>query len=84
MDKYGIDKVRGGVCHCPILSECKKFGCKYDEVYSREDAEQFEIGKRLRFVLDNEWVQQIILTISSVNLGKDLYKNNRYSFVVLL
>ena len=63
MDKYGIDKVRGGICHCPVLSECEKFGCK---VHSSEDTEQFEIGKRIRFVLENDWVQQILFTLSRV------------------
>ena len=47
MDRYGVDKVRGGVCHCPVLTECRKFGCKYDEDFS---SEQFEIEKRIRFV----------------------------------
>ena len=54
MDKYGINNVRGGNCHCPILKECKKYGCKYSETI-------YELDK-IMSLLEEDWVREIIET----------------------
>ena len=42
INKYGIDKVRGGVCHCPKLENCRKFGCVKSENKSENVATNVE------------------------------------------
>ena len=60
MNKYGVTNVRGGDCHCPILKECKKFGCNYSDEISELD--------KIIGLLNKDWVREIIsLTQSFFN-----------------
>lgn len=52
MNKYGVTNVRGGDCHCPILKECKKFGCNYSDEISELD--------KIIGLLNKDWVREII------------------------
>ena len=52
MNKYGVTNVRGGDCHCPILKECKQFGCNYSDEISELD--------KIIGLLNEDWVREII------------------------
>ena len=61
MDKYGIDKVRGGICHCPILSDCEKFGCKYSgKAYQPMKPRPVVNLDNLFEFMRKKWVQELI------------------------
>ena len=78
MDKYGIDKVRGGVCHCPILKDCEKFGCKYT---SNEDKE-FKIIQEYYNLLKKDWVQELInVYINNNNRQNNKNRQKNYNIV---
>ena len=70
MDKYGIDKVRGGVCHCPILKDCEKYGCKYT---SKENKE-FKIIQEYYNLLQKDWVQELCYKYNTDSSG--FYESN--------
>ena len=57
MNKYGVTNVRGGDCHCPILKECKKFGCNYSDEISELD--------KIIGLLKKDWVREIIYLAQS-------------------